>query len=155
MSYLRSLETEFGESSNSIRVELNKLESAGLLNSTTNGNKKMFFANSNHPLFDDIHRILMKFVGLDQIIEKITSQIGELQAAYLIGKFATGNDSPIIDMILVGNNLDRNYIDSLISKAENFISRKVKYIILNPEEMIRIFNNKPVLLIWWADTSRH
>ena len=155
MSYLRSLETEFGESSNSIRVELNKLESAGLLNSTTDGNKKMFFANSNHPLFDDIHRILMKFVGLDQIIEKITSQIGELQAAYLIGKFATGNDSPIIDMILVGNNLDRNYIDSLISKAENFISRKVKYIILNPEEMIRIFNNKPVLLIWWADTSRH
>jgi len=155
MSYLRSLETEFGESSNSIRVELNKLESAGLLNSTTDGNKKMFFANSNHPLFDDIHRILLKFVGIDQIIEKITSQIGELQAAYLIGKFATGNDSPIIDMILVGNNLDRNYIDSLISKAENFISRKVKYIILNPEEMIRIFNNKPVLLIWWADTSRH
>ena len=155
MSYLRSLETEFGESSNSIRVELNKLESAGLLNSTTDGNKKMFFANSNHPLFDDIHRILMKFVGIDQIIEKITSQIGELQAAYLIGKFATGNDSPIIDMILVGNNLDRNYIDNLISKAENFISRKVKYIILSPEEMIRIFNNKPVLLIWWADTSRH
>ena len=151
MSYLRSLETEFGESSNSIRVELNKLESAGLLNSTTDGNKKMFFANSNHPLFDDIHRILLKFVGIDQIIEKITSQIGELQAAYLIGKFATGNDSPIIDMILVGNNLDRNYIDTLVSKAESFISRKVKYIILNQEEMIRIFNNKPILLIWRAD----
>jgi len=151
MSYLRSLETEFGESSNSIRVELNKLESAGLLNSTTDGNKKMFFANSNHPLFDDIHRILIKFVGIDQIIEKITSQIGDLQAAYLIGKFATGNDSPIIDMILVGNNLDRNYIDTLVSKAENFISRKVKYIILNQEEMIRIFNNKPILLIWRAD----
>jgi len=154
MSYLRSLETEFGESSNSIRVELNKLESAGLLNSTTDGNKKMFFANSSHPLFDDIHRILIKFVGIDQIIEKITSQIGDLQAAYLIGEFATGNDSPIIDMILVGNNLDRTYIDTLVSKAENFISRKVKYIILSHEEMIRIFTSKPILLIWWADT-RH
>jgi len=152
MSYLRSLETEFGESSNSIRVELNKLESAGLLNSTTDGNKKMFFANSSHPLFDDIHRILIKFVGIDQIIEKITSQIGDLQAAYLIGEFATGNDSPIIDMILVGNNLDRTYIDTLVSKAENFISRKVKYIILSHEEMIRIFTSKPILLIWWADT---
>ena len=151
MSYLRSLETEFGESSNSIRVELNKLESAGLLNSTTDGNKKMFFANSSHPLFDDIHRILIKFVGIDQIIEKITSQIGDLQAAYLIGEFATGNDSPIIDMILVGNNLDRTYIDTLVSKAENFISRKVKYIILSHEEMIRIFTSKPILLIWRAD----
>jgi len=151
-SYLRGLETEFGESSNSIRVELNKLESAGLLNSTTDGNKKMFFANSSHPLFDDIHRILIKFVGIDQIIEKITSQIGDLQAAYLIGELATGNDSPIIDMILVGNNLDRIYIDTLVSKAKNFISRKVKYIILSQEEMIRIFTNKPMLLIWWADT---
>lgn len=154
-SYLRSLETEFGESSNSIRVELNKLESAGLLNSIADGNKKMFFANSSHPLYDDIHRILIKFVGIDQIIDKITSQIGDLKAAYLIGKFATGNDSPIIDMILVGNNLDRTYIDTLVSKAEDFISRKVKYIVLSQEELIRIFNNKPILLIWQVDTNHY
>lgn len=153
MSYLRSLETEFGESSNSIRVELNKLESAGLLNSTTDGNKKLFYANTSHPLFCDINNILKKFVGIDHIIEQITSQVGDLQAAYLIGDFATGNDSPIIDMTLVGDNLDRTYIDTLVSKAESFISRKVKYIILSPEEMIRIFSNKPVLLIWRADTA--
>ena len=153
-SYLRSLETEFGESSNSIRVELNKLESAGLLSSTTDGNKKMFFANTSHPLFDDIHHILIKFVGIDQIIEKIINQIGDLQAAYLIGEFAIGNDSPIIDMILVGNNLDRDHIDTLVLKAEKFISRKVKYIILNREEINRIFNNKPILLIWKVDTSQ-
>ena len=153
MSYLRSLETEFGESSNSIRVELNKLENAGLLNSATEGNKKLFFANTSHPLFDDIHNILKKFVGIDQIIDKITSQIGDLEAAYLTGDLATGNDSPIIDMTLVGNNLDRAYIDTLVSKAESFINRKVKYIILNPEEMIRIFSNKPILMIWRADKN--
>lgn len=153
-SYLRGLETEFGESSNSIRVELNKLESAGLLNSTTEGNKKLFFANTSHPLFDDIQNILKKFVGIDQIIEKITSQIGDLEAAYLIGDFATGNDSQIINMILVGNNLDRAYIDTLVSKAETFISRKVKYIILSQDEMTQTFSNKPVLLIWKVDAGR-
>jgi hypothetical protein len=153
-SYLRGLETEFGESSNSIRVELNKLESAGLLNSTTEGNKKLFFANTSHPLFDDIQNILKKFVGIDQIIEKITSQIGDLEAAYLIGDFATGNDSQIINMILVGNNLDRAYIDTLVSKAETFISRKVKYIILSQDEMTQAFSNKPVLLIWKVDAGR-
>jgi hypothetical protein len=153
-SYLRGLETEFGESSNSIRVELNKLESAGLLNSTTEGNKKLFFANTSHPLFDDIQNILKKFVGIDQIIEKITSQIGDLEAAYLIGDFATGNDSQIINMILVGNNLDCAYIDTLVSKAETFISRKVKYIILSQDEMTQAFSNKPVLLIWKVDAGR-
>ena len=38
-SYLRGLESEFGESTNAIRIELNKLEDAGLLSSNLEGNK--------------------------------------------------------------------------------------------------------------------
>lgn len=152
-SYLRSLESEFDESSNSIRVELNKLEVAGLLHSSFEGNKKLFFANTSHPLFNDINNILKKMVGIDQIIEKITCQIGDLQAAYLTGDFATGRDSQIIEMVLIGNKPDRELIDKLILKAEEFISRPIKYIILSQEELIRVFRNKPVLLIWQADAS--
>ena len=147
-SYLRGLESEFGESTNSIRMELNKMENAGLLNSTLHGNKKLFYANTSHPLFDDIHSILKKFVGIDQIVDKITSQISNLEAAYLIGEFASGNDSPIINMTLVGNNIDHIYVDSLVANTEKFISRKIKYSILSHEEMTRIFRNKPVFLIW-------
>ncbi len=152
-SYLRSLESEFNESSNSIRVELNKLEVAGLLHSSFEGNKKLFFANKSHPLFNDIHNIIKKMVGIDQIIEKITSRIGDLQAAYLTGNFATGIDSQIIEMVLIGNKLDLELIDKLISKAGKFISRPIKYIILSQEELIRVFRDKPVLLIWQADTT--
>lgn len=150
-SYLRSLETEFGESTNSIRVELNKLENAGLLETSLEGNKKMFFANKQHPLFEDINNILMKFIGIDQIIDQVTSQIGDLQAAYITGDFAIGKDSKIIDLTLVGNQLDRPYIDTLVEKAEGFISRRIKYIILTREEMLQYFNGKPVLLIWKSD----
>jgi hypothetical protein len=152
-SYLRGLETEFKESSNSIRVELNKLEGAGLLTSTIEGNKKIFFANAGHPLFEDIQNILKKFVGIDQIIDKVTRHIGNLESAYLIGDFAIGKNSQTIDMALVGNNLDQNYIDTLILKAEEFISRKIKYVILNREEMVSIYSNKPVLLIWNSETT--
>ena len=147
-SYLRSLETEFGESTNSIRVELNRLETAGLLATTTEGNKKMFFANIRHPLFGDINNILKKFVGIDQIIEQITSQIGDLQAAYLTGDFAIGKDSQIIDLALVGEHLDRVFIETLVEKAERFISRRIKYIILSRDEMSRFFKDKPALIIW-------
>ncbi len=154
-SYLRSLETEFGESTNSIRVELNRLENAGLLDTSTVGNKKMFFANIQHPLFFDINNILKKFIGIDQIIEQITSQVGDLQAAYLTGDFAIGKDSKIIDLTLVGDRLDRPYIETLVEKAEGFISRRIKYIILSKEEMIQFYNNKPVLLIWKSDETRN
>lgn len=154
VSYLRSLEAEFGESTNSIRVELNRLEHAGLLDSANEGNKKMFFANTSHPLFNDINSILKKFIGIDQIIEQVTSQIGDLQAAYLTDDFAKGKDSKIIDLALVGDHLDRHYIDTLIAKAESIISRRIKYIILSRDEMLHFFDNKPILLIWSADTVK-
>lgn len=150
-SYLRGLETEFGESSNSIRMELNKLENAGLLSTATEGNKKMFFANLKHPLSDDINNILKKFIGIDKIIDQITSQIGELQAAFVTGDFAIGKDSKIIDLALVGDQLDRPFIDTLVEKAEQFISRRIKYIIVTQEEMTLYYKDKPVLLIWKAD----
>jgi hypothetical protein len=51
-SYLRGLETEFGDSTNAIRLELNRFEKAGMLKSYTEGNKKFFQANTDHPLYN-------------------------------------------------------------------------------------------------------
>ena len=51
--YLRSLEHEFGESTNAIRLELNKFEEAGMLSSESEGNKKVYRANPKHPLFEN------------------------------------------------------------------------------------------------------
>ena len=69
--YLRGLETEFGESTNSIRLELNRFEEAGLLVSSMDKNKKVFRANQQHPLFDDIQSIVKKSIGLDQLVDKV------------------------------------------------------------------------------------
>ncbi|RYY33118.1 MAG: hypothetical protein EOP46_17330 [Sphingobacteriaceae bacterium] len=56
-AYLRSLESEFGESSNAIRVELNRFEDVGLLVSSSSKNKKVYQANKEHSLFKEIHNI--------------------------------------------------------------------------------------------------
>jgi len=151
-SYLRNLETEFGESSNAIRVELNRFENAGLLTSLAKGNKKMYMANTRHPLYSDIHNIILKIVGLDQIIEKVTSQIGDLNAAYVTGKFAAGVDSNIIDLFLVGGNPDRAYITNLVEKAEKLINRKIRFVIMTSEEAAGYLKDTPHLLIWGEDT---
>jgi DNA-binding transcriptional ArsR family regulator len=150
-SYLRSLEQEFGESSNAIRVELNRLEEAKLLKSEFCGNKKYFYANTQHPLFFDIHNILLKLVGIDQLIEKITTQIGNLEAAYITGDFAQGHDSKIIDLVLVGQNLNIDYIGHLIQKAQEFVDRKIHHLVLTNKQMQNYFKDKPALLIWEAN----
>jgi predicted transcriptional regulator len=147
-SYLRNLEQEFGESTNAIRVELNRLENADLLNSEFEGNRKYYSANTNHPLFSDINNIVKNVVGIDKILEKIILKIGNLQVAYITGDIAKGIDSQILDLILVGGNLDMGYIEKLISKTEEIINRKIRYLVLNKEQMSDYFKNKPVLLIW-------
>jgi DNA-binding transcriptional ArsR family regulator len=150
-SYLRNLEQEFGESTNAIRVELNRLEGAGLLQSEIEGNKKYFKANTTHPLFFDINNILKKFVGIDKLVERVLNEIGDLEQAYITGDFAKGTDSPIIDLVLIGEGLDTNFIESLISKTEKLVGRRIRYFILTNEEMGVYFKNKPKLLIWKED----
>ena len=147
-SYLRNLETEFGESTNAIRLELNRLESAGLLNAEKEGNKKFFRANTGHPLFSDIHNILRKTIGIDRIIEQIASNVGELQEAYLVGDLATGKDSNVIDILLVGKDIDRAYVSQLVQKAEKHIERRIRYLVLSPHEKKDYLNSNVHLQLW-------
>lgn len=132
-AYLRSLEGEFGESSNAIRLELNRLEKAGMLSTFMNGNKKMFQANTQHPLFGEVHNILRKHIGLDQIVENVIERLGEVEQVYLAGKFAEGLDSSIIDLIIIGD-VDEQYLVKLIGKAEKLVKRKIRYLVYDVEE---------------------
>jgi len=133
-AHLRGLESEFGESSNAIRIELNRFESAGLLNSLRDGNKKIYQANCSHPLFGDIHNIILKETGIDQVLEKVIHRIGNLICVYLTGTFAHGKDGHVIDLILVGNGIDREFLAQKLVQAEELIGRKVNYTLLDPSE---------------------
>lgn len=149
-AYLRNLEQEFGDSTNAIRVELNRFEQAGMLTSRVDGNKKVFQANRKHPLFQEVHNIIFKYVGLDQLLEYIVSGLGNLERVYLTGKFARGLNSDIIDLIFVGE-IDQVYLVTLIGKAEEMVKRKIRYVIYSSEEFKdnpSFQENKELLLIW-------
>lgn len=133
-AHLRGLESEFGESSNAIRLELNRFENAGLLHSLRDGNKKVYQANCSHPLFSDIHNIIMKEAGIDRVIDKVIHRIGNLICVYLTGDFARGKDSPVIELILVGEDIDREYLARKVHQAEELVGRKVSYVVLHPDE---------------------
>jgi predicted nucleotidyltransferase len=132
-SYLRNLETEFGESTNSIRLELNKFEEAGLLSTRMSGNKKLFKANTKHPMFSDIQNILIKYTGIDTIMEVIVSKLGAVDAVYLVGQLAKGLDSPVIDLVIVGN-INKTYLLNLTEKTEKIIHKKVRCMVYTPAE---------------------
>lgn len=153
-AYLRSLEPEFGESTNAIRQELNRFEQAGLLLSETEGNKKIYHTNTKHPLFPEINSLLMKYVGLDTIIEKVVNKLGGLDSVYLVGQLAAGKDSKILDLWFVGDNIDTAFLLELIEKVETVLERKVRYIIIKGQELQEFLKTKSqneLLLLWKKD----
>ncbi|MBL0145322.1 MAG: ArsR family transcriptional regulator [Chitinophagaceae bacterium] len=148
--YLRGLEEEFGESTNAIRLELNRFEQVGMITSDIEGNKKFFKANTKHPLFSDIHNIIKKYIGIDTIIENIINQLGEVESV-LNRDFANGiNNNNIIDLEFVGN-INVNYLVELVNKAETLIKRKIRYVVYSAYEYAMLQNthaSNKKLLIW-------
>lgn len=150
-AHLRGLESEFGESTNAIRLELNRFEEAGLLVAHTEGNRKMFAANTGHPLYNDINQLVRKHLGIDQLVDQVIVRLGEVEKVYLTGAFAHGKESPDIDILLVGGTVDTSYLERLIEKAGSLIKRKVKYRLLGNsqfEELYASQGNKEMLLLW-------
>ncbi len=149
-AWLRNLETEFGESSNAIRLELNRFEKAGLLTTANQGNKKIFQANTKHPLFHDLHSIVLKQIGIDKIVSNVAEKLGKVEKVFLCGELAKGRDSQIIDLIIIGD-VDKAYLQRLTEKAEKLVNRIIRTMVLDGEHNLDQFTGikeEDLLLIW-------
>jgi hypothetical protein len=149
-SYLRELAKEFNLSTNAVREELNQLTKTNLLKSEKNGRNVYYTANPEHPLFPELRSMVGKVMGLDQVIDGIVSRLGDLERAYLIGDYAEGKDTGIIDLILVGN-INQHHLTDLSKKTERYTKRKIRSLVLSNTEY-QAFKDKlekmPTLLIW-------
>lgn len=147
-AHLRGLADEFEESTNSVRLELNRFEQAGMLNSDFVGNKKIYKANTAYPLFNEVRNILLKYTGLQEVINQVIDKLGEINEVYLTGDLALGKDSDVVSLILIGE-LDKHYLVQLINKFESLVPKRIQYLVYSKEEAknlnLRSNNN---LLLW-------
>jgi hypothetical protein len=149
-SYLRELAKEFDLSTNAVREELNQLTKTNLLKSHKNGRNVYYAANADHPLFPELKSMVSKVMGLDHVIDGIVNRLGDLERAYLIGDYAEGKDTGIIDLLLVGNINDHHLAD-LSKKTERYIQRKIRTLVLDTAEYKRLLpslGTRPQLLLW-------
>lgn len=145
-AYLRGLAQEFDESTNAVRVELNRFEEAGLIRSHKNGNKKMYQVNTGFPMFNELQKIAFKHFGIDQIIVQVIEKLGEVESVYLTGDLARGLDSKVVDVTLIGTDIDNSYLARLVEKAEELIGRKIRTLTYESDEHVEIVY--PSLLIY-------
>jgi predicted nucleotidyltransferase len=138
------LERDLGVSSNTVRLELNKLQEMHLIEAqedSENTKVKNYVVNQGHPMFKTLRGIIMQFVGLDQIVDQIIKKLGNLDQVYLTGDLAEGKNSPFVDLVLVGE-VDKPYLYQLIEKAEPLIQKKIRVGIYHKAEFTESIINQ-------------
>ncbi|MEJ2730354.1 MAG: winged helix-turn-helix domain-containing protein [Deltaproteobacteria bacterium] len=149
-SYLRELAKEFNVSTNAVREELNQLKKTNLLKSEKNGRQVYYMANTEHALFPELRSMVSKVMGIDQVIDSIIQRLGNLEKAYLVGDYAEGKDTGIIDIVLVGD-IDHYHLNDLSRKTERYIKRKIRTLTLNESEsksFLKKLQSEPYILVW-------
>jgi hypothetical protein len=143
--YLNGLATEMGESTNSIRKELNHLQGAGYLEKVKVDNKVEYRANVKHPLFEVMQKVVFKHLGLEDVVDEVLERMGGVDQIILIGDYAKGNDLGHIEVFLIGQGLNMEYIAQLEDKIEDLIGRKISFYLaskfLSDREHIILFNS--------------
>jgi len=127
--YLNGLANEFNESTNSIRKELNNLSDAGYLLKSKQNNRVIYNADTKHPLFKVLQKIVRQHLGLEEIVETVISRMGDLDIIALTGDYAKGIDSGIIEIVIIGDDINMDYLENIKFKIKDKISRDVDFII--------------------------
>jgi len=144
--YLNGLATEMGESTNAIRKELNHLQGAGYLKKIKVNNNIEYKADTEHPLFNVLRKVVLKHLGLEDVVETVLERMGNVDKIILIGDYARGNDSGLIEVFLIGQGLNMDYIAQLEKKIEKLIGRKISFYLaskfISDQEHIILFNSK-------------
>ena len=154
-AYLRELAKEFNVSTNAVREELNQLTRTNLLQSERNGRSVYYQANTDHALFPELKSMVSKVMGIDRVIDGIVSRLGNLERAYLIGDYAEGKDTGIIDIVLVGE-IDQYHLNDLSRKTERYIKRKIRTLVLSRDEYNKFLTElekRPNVLIWESKSA--
>jgi predicted nucleotidyltransferase len=140
--YMRDIERRSGFAIGTIQVELKKLFNLDLVLKRIDGNRTYYRANKNHPLYDDIHNLVLKTTGLVDVL-KNALDTEKIILAFVFGSLARGEElaESDIDLMVVGN-LGLRSVSKLLTGIEGKILREINPHVYSKEEFIEKVKEK-------------
>ena len=111
-----------------VHRQLMRLADSGLVTVTRAGNQKHYQANPASPVFAELHGLVVKTIGLVGPLEEALAPFRErIQAAFVYGSIAKGNDTAQsdIDLMVISNDLSYADLYSALQEAEATLQRPV------------------------------
>jgi len=134
--FVRQLTTLVEEDSTNVSRELARLEKTGILVKNTEGKQKYYQANRQSPIFNELHGLILKTVGVADIIKKaLEPRMADIKLAFIFGSVAKRAENRFsdIDLLVVGDITFGEVVD-LISTAEGALNRELNPVVYTLSE---------------------
>ncbi len=134
--YLREIARRSGVPLRSVQREVELLEDIALIERERRGKQVFVHVRMSHPLFSDLHSLLVKTEGLAIPLRCALEKVGGVEAAAVYGSVASGTDTgeSDIDLLVVGS-LDELVFHDAVSVIEEELGRPVNYSLMTPTEI--------------------
>lgn len=136
--HMRELERCSGCAIGTIQTELKKLVRLDLLSARRDGNRLYYSANREHPLYPEIRAMVLKTVGLADVLRTLLEKSADIAVAFVFGSVASGNESASsdIDLMVIGA-LGLRPVTRLLSGVGSAIGREVNPYVIGVNEFKR------------------
>ena len=111
-----------------IRRELDRLVSAGILSVTPEGNQNHYQAKQDNPVYTELLGIVRKTFGVVDVIKQALKPLNaRIDLAFIYGSIAKGTDARTsdIDLMLIGEGLNYGDVIDVLMPLEESLQRSV------------------------------
>ncbi len=129
-----------GSGTGAVHRQLQRLENAGLVTVSREGNLKYYAARKDAPVFPELHGLVVKTVGLVAPLRAALAEVAdEIHFAFVFGSVAKGREraGSDIDLLVVTENLAYADIYSALAVAERTLGRTINPTVFTPAEWKR------------------
>jgi predicted nucleotidyltransferase len=135
--HVRELARQSGFAVSTIRQELKNLVQLGLIEARHSGNRTYYHGNLRHPLYPEIHGLVLKTSGLAEVLRDALGNDG-VQIAFVFGSIASGVETPDsdIDLMVIGTASLRQ-IATRLADVSSTLSRELNPHALTSAEFLR------------------
>lgn len=117
-----------------VRQEIRRLTEMSLVASRRDGNRVYVRANKNNPLYSDLHGLVQKTSGMNEVL-KAALGTQDIRVAFVFGSLASGkeNTESDVDLMLIGDISLRQTVKRLGNVAQQ-LGRELNPHVLTPKE---------------------
>jgi len=147
--YLREIAKILEKEPRSIKTSLDALVKEGILKDERKANLRYFKLNKDHPVYEEIKKIISKTMGIENHLKKMIDSIPGVDYAFIFGSIVKNKEysESDIDLMIIGTEIDQDNLIIKVTKVEEELKREINFHIYNKNEVIKQLKNDNDFLV--------